>query len=317
MHEHYDGFTLINMKFTVSECSAKLCLSNAERCELGEANGRLYAPIIGRMLQPDIVIQDQYNSQAYNAYSYCLNNPLRFTDPSGYVVNDANPPFYFMLLNPNKYLLKAMGVEPSTVEYNTEYTQGKQRNIIVKWIYDGYQYEATWVHHGIGNDYQSNPFGCQAFCEEMQERRFWYGNKGITEEYMLSLSNIDKGTETSNSWMDYMSNSYVFEDKKDNDLLYDPSNPELKKHPNFGSIEKFTFNNMMLGNGVSFHYRNENETFYHCVNASDAIKYHDGRFNYDIYNVGIWESIKKIGGYKTLDIKRVALIHILKLMHRP
>jgi len=43
MHEHYYGFTLINMKFTVSESSAKLSLSNAERCELGEANGRFYA----------------------------------------------------------------------------------------------------------------------------------------------------------------------------------------------------------------------------------------------------------------------------------
>lgn len=84
----------------------------------------------------------------------------------------------------------------------------------------------------------------------------------------------------------------------------------------FGNYIEYFYTND-AANGVSFHYRNENETFYHCVNASDAIKYHDGRFNYDIYNVGIWESIKKIGGYKPLDIKRVALIHILKLMHRP
>ena len=85
-HEHYDGFDLINMKFTLSERSAKLCLSTAERCELGGANGRLYDPILGRMLSPDIVVQDEQNSQAYNRYSYCFNNPLRYTDPSGYVV---------------------------------------------------------------------------------------------------------------------------------------------------------------------------------------------------------------------------------------
>ena len=36
------------------------------------------------MLSPDIVVQDEQSSQAYNRYSYCFNNPLRFTDPSGY-----------------------------------------------------------------------------------------------------------------------------------------------------------------------------------------------------------------------------------------
>ena len=65
LHEHYDGFDLINM------------------------NGRLYDPILGRMLSPDIVVQDEQSSQAYNRYSYCFNNPLRFTDPSGYVVRES------------------------------------------------------------------------------------------------------------------------------------------------------------------------------------------------------------------------------------
>ena len=63
MHEHYRDFGLINM------------------------NGRMYDhPLVGRMLSPDIVIQDPEYSQSYNRYSYCFNNPLRFTDPSGYVV---------------------------------------------------------------------------------------------------------------------------------------------------------------------------------------------------------------------------------------
>lgn len=54
--------------------------------DLINMNGRLYDPILGRMLSPDIVVQDEQSSQAYNRYSYCFNNPLRFTDPSGYVV---------------------------------------------------------------------------------------------------------------------------------------------------------------------------------------------------------------------------------------
>jgi hypothetical protein len=35
-------------------------------------------------LSPDPFIQYPENSQSYNRYGYVLNNPLRFTDPSGY-----------------------------------------------------------------------------------------------------------------------------------------------------------------------------------------------------------------------------------------
>ena len=51
---------------------------------------RMYDPLVGRMLSPDIVIQNPEYSQSYNRYSYCFNNPLRFTDPSGYVVRGRN-----------------------------------------------------------------------------------------------------------------------------------------------------------------------------------------------------------------------------------
>ncbi len=46
-------------------------------------NGRLYDPVLGRMLSPDPFVQAPGNSQNYNRYSYVLNNPLKFTDPSG------------------------------------------------------------------------------------------------------------------------------------------------------------------------------------------------------------------------------------------
>ena len=39
---------------------------------------------IGRFLQADPFIQAPKNQQNYNRYSYVLNNPLNFTDPSGY-----------------------------------------------------------------------------------------------------------------------------------------------------------------------------------------------------------------------------------------
>jgi RHS repeat-associated protein len=57
-HEHLDEFALINM------------------------NGRMYDPAVGRMLSPDNNIQSGI-ADNYNRYSYVLNNPLKYNDPSG------------------------------------------------------------------------------------------------------------------------------------------------------------------------------------------------------------------------------------------
>ncbi|MDY0143068.1 MAG: RHS repeat-associated core domain-containing protein [Bacteroidales bacterium] len=46
-------------------------------------NGRLYDPVIARVLSPDNNVQNPNNPQNYNRYSYCYNNPLKFTDPDG------------------------------------------------------------------------------------------------------------------------------------------------------------------------------------------------------------------------------------------
>ncbi|MFQ3246126.1 MAG: RHS repeat-associated protein [Arenicella sp.] len=46
--------------------------------------GRVYDPTIGRFLSADPHIQSPLNSQSLNRYAYVLNNPLSFTDPSGY-----------------------------------------------------------------------------------------------------------------------------------------------------------------------------------------------------------------------------------------
>ncbi len=46
-------------------------------------NGRLYDPVLGRMLSPDNYIQLPDYTQNFNRYSYVLNNPLKYTDPDG------------------------------------------------------------------------------------------------------------------------------------------------------------------------------------------------------------------------------------------
>ena len=57
-----------------------------ERTGLIHMNGRVYDPVLGRFLSPDPVVADATYSQSWNAYSYALNSPLSFTDPSGHIV---------------------------------------------------------------------------------------------------------------------------------------------------------------------------------------------------------------------------------------
>ena len=47
-------------------------------------NGRVYDPALGRFLTPDPNVQFENDLQSYNRYSYVLNNPLRYSDPTGY-----------------------------------------------------------------------------------------------------------------------------------------------------------------------------------------------------------------------------------------
>lgn len=69
-HEMLDEFDIINM-------------NQRSLSQSGESNGRLYAPVLGRFFSLDNYVQMPDNSQNFNRYSYCLNNPLKYTDPSG------------------------------------------------------------------------------------------------------------------------------------------------------------------------------------------------------------------------------------------
>ena len=46
-------------------------------------NGRMYDPIMSSFLSVDNYVQAPDFSQSFNRYAYCLNNPLKYTDPDG------------------------------------------------------------------------------------------------------------------------------------------------------------------------------------------------------------------------------------------
>jgi RHS repeat-associated protein len=50
-------------------------------------NARYYDPSIGRFISPDSIVPDWKNPQTWNKYSYVLNNPLKYTDESGHILD--------------------------------------------------------------------------------------------------------------------------------------------------------------------------------------------------------------------------------------
>ena len=49
---------------------------------------RFYSPKLGRFLSADTIVPGAANPQAFNRYSYVLNNPIRYNDPTGHMCSD-------------------------------------------------------------------------------------------------------------------------------------------------------------------------------------------------------------------------------------
>ena len=70
-------------------------------------NGRLYDPVLGRFFSPDNYVQMPDNSQSFNRYSYCLNNPLKYTDPSGELFGIDDAVIAFAVFNMASSMMQA------------------------------------------------------------------------------------------------------------------------------------------------------------------------------------------------------------------
>ena len=60
-HEHLYSFGLVNM------------------------NGRMYDPVMSSFLSVDRYVQNPWSAQGFNRYAYCMYNPLRYVDPTGWL----------------------------------------------------------------------------------------------------------------------------------------------------------------------------------------------------------------------------------------
>lgn len=68
----------------------KLFTGQREIADLGiyHYGARFYSPKLGRFLSADTIVPGYANPQSLNRFSYVINNPLRYTDPTGHMFDD-------------------------------------------------------------------------------------------------------------------------------------------------------------------------------------------------------------------------------------
>ena len=61
---------------------------------LMDYKARFYDPFLGRFIQPDTLVSTMESSQALNRYAYVNNNPVKYSDPSGHCIDNADGTCY-------------------------------------------------------------------------------------------------------------------------------------------------------------------------------------------------------------------------------
>ncbi len=75
------------LRYTTGEYSVRYKFTGQrEEATLGlyDYRARFYDPLLGRFIQPDSIVPGAGNPLAWDRYAYTLNNPVRYTDPSGH-----------------------------------------------------------------------------------------------------------------------------------------------------------------------------------------------------------------------------------------
>jgi len=112
-HEHIDELNLVHM------------------------NGRIFDPITGRFLSADSILQNPGNLQNFNRYSYCVNDPMMCTDPSGHIFGIDDLVFAAIVLASSYGAEQAGWISHSTFNVIAAVTVG--------WIAGPAGYWGSWV----------------------------------------------------------------------------------------------------------------------------------------------------------------------------
>jgi RHS repeat-associated protein len=119
-------------------------------------NGRIYDPVLGRMLSPDKFVHDAAGTQGFNRYSYVLNNPLSYVDPDG------NEPITFAIILAVKGISKiaAKIAVKKTVSAKTAKLAGKVAKISKS---KGFSKAVGGINNSLNNtEWKDAGFGWEA-----------------------------------------------------------------------------------------------------------------------------------------------------------
>ena len=193
-HEHLTAFGLINM------------------------NGRMYDPVMSSFLSADRYVQDPTSAQGFNRYAYCMYNPLRFVDPSGWLMGGGNghqpdgPLPRVMINNQAHYVIPETTITASPAPFtantfNNEFvfTPNPSSDGITQWYY--------WSNYGPSNGHNGGsgssgnhggkqtvpkvlgeipPKGAKVHsAENLSSKAFWHYQFGKRKDYWIDASTID------------------------------------------------------------------------------------------------------------------------------
>jgi RHS repeat-associated protein len=88
--------------------------------KLYNMNGRLYDPVVGRFLEPDPIVQNAFSTQNLNRYSYALNNPLRYVDPTGNKMLESRDKMFDYLMDTYDYEGGSFLYRGTNYSYNSD-----------------------------------------------------------------------------------------------------------------------------------------------------------------------------------------------------
>ena len=184
------GTSVSDYKFTDQELDTSTGLYNYD--------ARLYDPVVGRFVSADSIVPDIYDPRSLNRYSYCLNNPLKYEDPSGHKYSEVGRPLgtynglpdlslrglvayglgalgidhYGNDVNGKTYSYGPHGVEVENKDDNHSWT--KERDIEKSDILDGLaertleasRYDPEWG----ADKFDKDTHNCKDYSKAMQDR---------------------------------------------------------------------------------------------------------------------------------------------------